>query len=222
MVPNDAEVERHVGSRDRDRGREHTLADAVREQEGDHDRDQEVRKREQGVHDQHECAVERAAVVAGQEAERNADGERHHERDQNHLELGLGAVDDPRHHVGGLHGRSHQVGVRRRRELGEAMPVRLVLVERIRRDDRREQREHDEEEGDRGTRPEHRPGEAASLPDGLERAAHRRQEALAARMSPRGHQYRILGSMYAFRKSMRTLIATTTSAKTTMMPCTAV
>ena len=36
------------------------------------------------------------------------------------------------------------------------------------------------------------------------------------------HQYRILGSMNALTKSMIRLTTTTTSAKTTMIPCTAV
>ena len=36
-----------------------------------------------------------------------------------------------------------------------------------------------------------------------------------------GHQYRILGSTNALTKSITRLTSTTTSAKTTMIPCTA-
>ena len=80
VVADHTEVQRDVDDRDRDRGREDSLPDAVREQERDHDREQQERKDEQRVHDQDEHPVELAAEVAGEQPERHADADGEEER----------------------------------------------------------------------------------------------------------------------------------------------
>src|SRR4051794_34057671 len=118
-------------------------------------------------------------------------------------------------------------GVRLLRKAGAG---RLHLVEAVGGDQRREDR-HDEEQDDDG-----RPGVeqplrgSLSLPD----LPH---EAPGAGQPPGtgwgggarlrhccrvgGHQYLTRGSMKAFARSMRSETSTTASAKTVMMPCTA-
>ena len=67
--------------------------------------------------------------------------------------------------------------------------------------------------------------DAARLANRLRaRGARRAAESAAPDDVPRRrgcHQYRIRGSMNALTKSMSRLTTTTTSAKTTMIPCTA-
>jgi hypothetical protein len=53
VVTHDAEVLRDVDDRDRNRRGEHALAELVREQEGDDDREQQIGEGEKRIHDQH-------------------------------------------------------------------------------------------------------------------------------------------------------------------------
>ena len=74
VVADDAEVQRHVDDRDRDRRGEDPLPDLVGEQERDHDREQEEREHEQRVHDQHEerdRATRRSSRRAGRAGRRS-------------------------------------------------------------------------------------------------------------------------------------------------------
>ncbi len=182
MVPDDAEVERDIRNGDRDRGGKHALPDAARrEQESDHDRDQEVREGEERVHDEHQETIERAAEVARDETQGDADAHRHHEGDRDDRQLRLSPPDHARHHVGGQHGRPHPVRRRGVGELGEADAVRLVLVEAVRRDVRRECGQHDEKERDRHADPEHRAGRTGRLPNRLRRLPQSDQAGAAVR-----------------------------------------
>src|SRR4051794_30028156 len=103
-------------------------------------------------------------------------------------------------------------------ELREPLPVRLELVEPVRRDPRRKQSEHDEEAGDHGPHQEHRACEAARLGERAERPPKAKHPRLCLSGGGDGHQYRILGSMAALTRSIMRLATTTTSAKTTMIP----
>src|SRR5947207_810082 len=100
------------------------------------------------------------------------------------------------------------------------MPTRPVLVEAIGREKRCEDREQDEHEREPRACPEHPARHTARSGDGPERPPDPDRPPLEAHRRGR-HQYRTRGSMNAFAKSMTMLAATTTSAKTTTMPCTA-
>ena len=152
VVADHAEVLGHVDDRDRDRRGDDPLAELVGEQEGDHDRQQQVGEGEQGVVDQHQHAVELAADVARDQAERNADRDREDHRQHDHLDRGPRAPDHPREHVGRLHGGAEGVRPAGRGLLGEAHPVRLDLVEAVRGDQGREDRQDQEQDDDRGAR----------------------------------------------------------------------
>ncbi len=111
-----AVVLRHEHDRDRDGRREDAAecaAGAAGEDDRHDDRQQQGREGVQGIHDQHEDAVEPAAEESGQQAERYADQARQHDREDDDLERGPGAEDDAGQHVGATDGRTEPVGGRR-------------------------------------------------------------------------------------------------------------
>ncbi len=232
---NDPEVLRHIDDRDRDGRGQHAAADTILQQERDDDGEQQVGEREECVHDEHQNPVEPAAVVTRNHAQRYADhqAERHGQYDD--LDRGARPVDDHRHDVDRANVGSEPVRTAGRTLLGEAHAVREVLIEAVWRDQWREYREHDKHCGDPRAHPQQPLREALRLLDLLpqpeQRAArtpswrrrgveHRPTTGLG---DTRGrHQYRTLGSMAAFTKSISKLIKTTARAKIVMMPWTAV
>jgi hypothetical protein len=160
VVSDDPEVLGYVDDRYRHRRGHHAAPDPqkalaerrVGEQEGDNDREQEVGEGEQGVGDQHQRAVELAAHVAGDQPQRHSDHEREDHRQDHDLDGRARPPDDAREHVGGLHRRSEQVLGVGRRLLCEAHAVGRHLIEPVRGDPRREDREDDEERDDREAR----------------------------------------------------------------------
>ncbi len=211
MVSHYSEVLRHVNGRDRDRRRHHSLAELVGEQEGDHDREEDVGKGEQSVHDQDEHAVGPAADVAGEQPERDADHEREDDREDDDLDRGPRPPDDPREDVVVADGRPEGMGAVGRALLREADPVGADLVESVGRQERGEDREDHEEGDDRDADPEDPARDAGRLAD-------RPQEAGEAALP---HRYLTLGSMKALMRSISSETATTAIAKTVTIPCTA-
>ena len=121
VVADDAEVLRHVDGGDRDRRGDDPLAELVGEQEGDHDREQDVGEGEERVHDQDEHAVERGRRRSRRRgrAGRRSTSEKTTARTTTSIAVRAPQID-PREHVVAADGGPEQVGAVGRRLLREA------------------------------------------------------------------------------------------------------
>ena len=178
VVSHHPEVLRYVDDGDRRRGGEDPLADRAREQEGDHDRQQQIGEGEQRVHDQDQRAVQGPAHVAGEQSQRHADRKREHDRQDDHLDGRARAPDHPREHVCGRHGGPHQMLARWARLLREPNPIRAHLVEPVGRDQRREDRQDDEQDDQRQAADQQPAGHPADLEHRSQEAGHPHRRAL--------------------------------------------
>ena len=139
--PRDAREGRDRGQRDGD----HEIAHAGAEHRHDHQPHDERREGEQHVHRLHDHHVEAAADIAGNDADDAADQHRGEDRDRADDERQAGAPEQAGEDVA-----PEGIGAEPMRRRGTLQTRQDVLIERVvRRDDRSEQRERDDEqEGD--------------------------------------------------------------------------
>ena len=160
-VAHDAEVLRNVYDRDSDGRGQHPASDRCRKEECDHDRQEQIRKGEDRVVDQHEEPVEPSPEVPRDKAEGDTDHDGEHEGEHYDLDRSARPEDHTGVDVLGNDRRPQPVGTRRRGLLGEPDAVRDVLVEAVWSNLRGEDSEDDKEQRDRRSRPEEPPGQSA-------------------------------------------------------------
>jgi hypothetical protein len=144
----------------RDPERERRVQQRRPQDRGQADREDQEREREQHVRDPRDHRVDRAAVVAGDQADRDRDRHREDGRQEAGQDRGARAEDDARERVPAEIVRPQQVLARRAFQQG----VEVGLIRGVGRDPAREDRhEHDRdddhERGHRGRPPQEAPSE---------------------------------------------------------------
>ena len=141
-APGDARVPRPPGDGERDRG----VLEARSERRHDRHREQQRRERQEEVGDAHDHAVEPAAPVARDGAERHPDERRDADDEQRDDERRAGAEDDPAEDVAAELSRCRTECCAARRQDALRDVDDAGAVARVRREPRAEERrEHDEQ-----------------------------------------------------------------------------